>query len=472
MNTRDEAGSVLIEDGANLLASRYRRVFIATMFCVCFFNFADRAVFAVLAQTIKQELGLTDLQLGILQGFSFAILYAGLGLPIGRLAERASRVRIVAAATLFWSVATALCGLAGSFFQMMLARIGVGVGEAGFMPPTSSLVADHFPRERRASTMSLIMLGTPAGLLFGSLIGGAVAGAIGWRVAFLALGIPGAVVGLLVFWILREPSRGLVDGASPTPRAPPDFRAYLREMRRKPALLLVTLGGGLAGFGMTSISQFLAVFLARAHHMAVREAAAFYGTISAISLMLGLLIGSFGTDWLAKRDGRWPAWGAALGLCVAPFVYWVALTSQSKVTASVLLTLAGSIMLLFYGPTTGMIQNMLEPRMRATGAAVFGILYTLIGAGFGPTFVGWMSDRMAERAFSGGGFLLHCPAGGSMARMPGAIGEACRHASMEGVRNALMIAVCVLFVAGCFYWFAARTLRAHQYDPSAARPQE
>lgn len=460
----DAARLVGADDATSLLSPAYRRLFVAVMFLVCFFNFADRAVFAVLAQTIKQALGLTDLQLGILQGFSFAILYAGLGLPIGRLAERAPRVRIVAAATLFWSVATSLCGVAGNFLQMMLARIGVGVGEAGFMPPTSSLVSDHFPRERRASMLSLIMLGTPAGLLFGSLIAGSVAAGWGWRAAFFVLGVPGVLTGLLVFWILREPARGLVDGAAALLPSP-HFGAYVRELGKKPALLWVTLGGGLAGFGMTSIAQFLAVFLARAHGMAVREAAVYYGVISAVSLMLGLLIGSFGTDWLAKRDGRWPAWGAAIGLCIAPGVYWIALTTPSRLVASLLLVLAGTIMLLFYGPTQGMIQNMLQPRMRATGAAVFGILYTLIGAGLGPTFVGWMSDRMAERALPGGDFLRRCLVHTPAAPAPGALAEACRNASTEGVRGALMIAVGLLFLAGCLYLLAARTLREHQYDP-------
>jgi MFS family permease len=293
-----------------------------------------------------------------------------------------------------------------------------------------------------------------------------VAAAAGWRNAFLALGVPGIAAGLLVLFVLREPSRGLVDGAAPTPRPPPDFRAFMREMARKRALLLVTIGGGLAGFGMTSISQFLAVFLARAHHMPVREAATYYGTISAVSLMLGLLIGSFGTDFLAKRDGRWPAWGAALGLCTAPFVYWAAFITESRVAASVLLTVAGSVMLLFYGPTTGMIQNMLEPRMRATGAALFGILYTLFGAGFGPTFVGWMSDRMAERAFPHGSFLKDCPARLASAATNDAIAQACRDASTDGVRGALMIAVWVLFAAGCVYLLAARRLREDMYNPT------
>ncbi len=194
-----------------LLSPAYRGLFLFSMFLVCAFNFADRAVFAVLAQSIKVDLQLTDLQIGLLQGFSFALLYAGLGIPFGRLAERRSRLKIVVWAAAAWSAATALCGAAQNFTQLMLARIGVGMGEAGFMGPTSSLVADHFPAKRRASAMSLIMLGTPAGTFLGALIAGWVAQEHDWRWGFYVLGLPGIVTALVVYLILREPPRGLVD---------------------------------------------------------------------------------------------------------------------------------------------------------------------------------------------------------------------------------------------------------------------
>ena len=296
---------------ARLLTPGYRRLFVLTMFLVCFFNFADRAVFSVLAQTIKADLGLTDFQLGLLQGLAFALLYAAFGLPIGLLAERVSRLRIVAAATAIWSAATVASGLAASFGQLMLARLAVGMGEAGFTPPTASLVSDLVPRERRASTMALIMLGTPAGTV----------PRLGRRRRgrgrlWLARRLPRARgpgparrrPGRLL--LLTEPDRGLAEGAPPGRRPAPPFGEFLRTLRGNRSLCLVIAGGGLAGFGMTSISQFLAVFLARVHEMGVAEAGAFYGSISGIALAIGLLVGSFGTDRLSRRDLRWPAWGA------------------------------------------------------------------------------------------------------------------------------------------------------------------
>ena len=448
---------------ARLLTPGYRGLFVGTMFLVCTFNFADRAVFSVLAQTIKTDLRLSDLQLGLLQGLAFALLYAMAGLPIGLLAERFSRLRIIAGATAIWSAATVASGLAPGFAQLMLARLAVGLGEAGFSAPTSSLVSDLVPRQRRASTIALIMLGTPVGLFLGSIAAGAIAARYGWRASFWALGLPGLLVAGLVLLLLKEPDRGLAEDAPPERRPPPPFGAFLGELRRNRSLRLVIAGGALAGFGMTAMSQFLAVFLARVHHMKVAEAGAFYGSISGLALAIGLLAGSFGTDWLSRRDLRWPAWGAAIGLGCAPFLYWLALTAESRAAASILLVLAGSTLLLFFGPAGAMVQNLLQPRMRATGAALYMMLYTMIGAGLGPTFVGFVSDRLAARAFAGD-YAAACPPGSASALAP-----ACAAASAAGVQQALMVAVCVFFLSALLFLLAARTLRDDLYDAAAAQ---
>ncbi|WP_052508053.1 spinster family MFS transporter [Sphingomonas hengshuiensis] len=447
-----------------LLSAGYGRMFIAMSFLVAVFNFADRAVLAVLAQPIKRDLGLSDFQLGILQGVAFAFLYAILGLPIGRLAERISRVNIIAASVIFWSVMTAACGMIGNFTQLLLCRVGVGMGEAGAQPATSSLVSDHFPREKRASVMSLIFLGSPAGAFLGATVGGWVAAHWGWRMAFFALGIPGILVGLLVLLLLREPRRGLADNAPREPTPPPNFKAFLRVVGRKRGLFFVILGGSMAGFGMTAISQFLAIYLARMYDLPVQQAGSLYGTISAIALTTGLVCGSFGTDWLSRRgDRRWPAWGAAIGLAIAPFLYWIAFNTQSVLWGSVMLCISGAALLLFYGPTLGMIQNLLEPRMRATGAALFAILYTIFGSGLGPTAVGWLSDHFASGVFTGGDYLAQCHGGkAAIAAAKGAL-DPCAIAATHGIKTALMAAVCIFFAASLCYLIAARTLREDFY---------
>lgn len=449
----------------SVLAPSYRRRFVVLMFLVCLFDFADRAVFAVLAQPIKEELLISDLQIGLLQGLAFALLYSTLGLPVARMAERWSRKNIIAICTAVWSAATTWCGFATGFASLALGRIGVGMGEAGFLPAVNSMVGDQVEKNRRASIMALIMLGTPAGILTGSLVGGYVAGLASWREGFFALGIPGLLTALAVWFFIREPARGLADGMEPERKPPPDFRAFLATLRQKRSLLFVILGGSTAGFGMTSISQFLAVFLARVHELDTREAAAYYGSISASFLALGLLIGSFGTDYLARRDARWPAWGAAIGLCVAPFLYFTAFQAESLPLATALLIAAGTMLLLFYAPTSGMIQNLLPPRMRATGIACFTLLYTVFGSGMGPVFVGFVSDRMAARAYDGE-FFADCPGGVAPQDAAASLRSACEAASASGVQDALLVAVCIFFVAGLFYFLASRSLREDSFAVS------
>jgi hypothetical protein len=220
---------------------------------------------------------------------------------------------------------------------------------------------------------------------------------------------------------------------------------------------------------MTSISAFLAVFLARVHHLPMREAGALYGTISGASIAIGLVIGAFTSDWLAQRDRRWSAWIAMLGLTIAPLIYFVAFRIEARVPAYIVLTGAAAILLLFYGPTLGMIQNLLEPKMRATGMALFTTLYTAIGAGLGPTFVGFMSDRFTQAAFGDGNFKAICPGGVAPAGAPEALMHACTNASALGVQNALTAAVCVFWLAALSYFMASRTLRRDLYvAPSAS----
>jgi predicted MFS family arabinose efflux permease len=214
---------------------------LVLLLLTCTLNFADRAVFSALAQTIKADLLLTDLQLGLLQGLVFAALYALAGLPIGLLAERFSRKRIIASCTIIWSLATAATGMAGSFAALAASRLGVGMGEAGFVPPTASMVADIAPREKRASTFALVMLGTPIGTLLGAMLAGHIASLWHWRTAFLLFAVPGFVVAGLLLLLAPEPERGRYDTGTKGGKAPP-VGEFLREVAGNPTLLCVIAG--------------------------------------------------------------------------------------------------------------------------------------------------------------------------------------------------------------------------------------
>jgi predicted MFS family arabinose efflux permease len=459
-----------------LLEPAYRARFLFIMFLVCLFDFADRSVFTVTARTIAAEFGLNDTEIGLLGGFMFAALYSFVGIPIGRLAEHKSRIRIVSVCTAIWSAATVACGMAVNFFTLALGRIGVGFGEAGFMGPANSLNSDHHAAEKRASRMSLILLGTPIGSLLGATIGGWAADPEAWgnwRYAFWILGAGGLVTAGLVLFALREPQRGLVDDLPRSPKPPPDFKTFLALVATKRALLFVIIGGSLASIGMSSISNFMAIFLERFHEMPAREAGPLFGTITAVSLTIGLLVGSWGSDFLAKRDRRWWAWGPAIGLSCAPIIYIAAFSADTRAATTALLIAAGASLLLFYGPTVAMIQNLVAPKMRATGAAFYSMLYAMIGYGVGPPLVGFTSDLVASASFTGdGAYRATCPGGIAREGAGEALMSACQTAAATGIQRALMIAVCVFFAAAVAYLIASRSLRADLFDSAKAAEDE
>lgn len=438
-----------------LLATAYRRRFVVLLFFVCLFNLADRAVFSVMAPLMRVELGLTDSQIGILQGLAFALLYGGLGIPVGRLAERRSRVRIIAIATAVWSAATTLSGFATNYLQMLLTRVGVGMGEAGFTAPTASLVADHFPRERRASAMGVIMLGLPMGSLVGAVGGGLIGQEFGWRAAFYALGIPGLIVAALAWFLLREPPRGLADGAPPAPAGPvPPLSAVVRHLAAVPTLRHIVIGGAACSIGIQGVAQFMPLFLVRSFQMSIPEASTLFGLISGGSLAVGLLLGALGTDRAARRDGRWPALGPAIALLVTPVLFIGAFALQAVWIVVVLLA-AGCIgAMIHYGPTVGMIQNLTPVSMRSSAAAIFAMLYALAGTGIGPTFVGIASDFIAASGFAGDYGTLCAPGNVTPGRELD-----CAAAARAGLSRALMLCVLAYAWGGAHYLFATRSLR-------------
>lgn len=438
-----------------LLTDRYRTRFVFILFLVCFFNLADRTVFSVLAPLIRVDLGLSDTQIGMLQGLAFALLYGGLGIPVGWLAERYSRVRIIAIATAFWSVATALSGVAANFGQMLLTRVGVGTGEAGFTAPTSSLIADHFPRERRASAMSLVMLGLPIGAMVGALLAGVIAERWGWRAVFFAFGAPGLLVALMVWLGLTEPPRGLADGATRR-GAPSPLRAAFAHLWSVPSLRWIVIGGSICSIGIQGVAQFMVLYFVRSFQMSISSAAALFGIVSGASLAVGLVLGAFGTDRASARDVRWWVIGPAIALVLTTVCFVVGFRSASLPVAVTLIALGCLGAMIHYGPSIGLIQNLTPVNMRSSTAAIFAMFYALAGTGIGPTFVGFASDRIAAANIGQAGYLDLCRPGATAPEMAAACAEAAR----SGLVGALVLCVLTYALAAVFYALASRTLRA------------
>ena len=360
---------------------------------VATFGFVDRIIVQVLVQPIKTELRVSDSQMGLLGGLAFAILYVLLSIPIARLAERRNRLAIVSVSTTLWSVATAVAGFASNFTHLLLARVGVGIGEAGNSPATLSILSDTFPRERRASAFSIYSLAAPCGALVAGVLGGYVAQHWGWRAAFQVVGLPGVLLALLLWLTLREPTRGQHDPGVNVADTPP-FSAVLRRFANRPSLIHVVLGTMLSTVAGYGISYFVAAYLTRHFGLDYAQAGWRLGLISSVPAALSIMAGGFLSDWAGRRAAHWYALIPALGsiLC-APF-YIAAFRADTADIATALLAVAALCQYAYIPATAAITQNMMEPRMRATATAITGLLYTLIGQGLGPWLVGALSDHI------------------------------------------------------------------------------
>ena len=373
----------------------YARYVLGLLLFVYLFNFVDRQILSILLESIKAEIPLSDADLGFLGGIAFAIFYTFAGIPIARWADRGSRVSIITLSVVVWSGMTALTGAAHSFAVLLLARVGVGVGEAGCSPPAHSLLADYFPPERRGTALSIYALGIPLGGSLGTLVGAWVASYFGWRMAFLAVGLPGLLIALVVRLTLREPIRGQSEGrpgARPAPAQPTETTLQvLYYMGRLRSFVHLSLAGALHAFVGYGAAYFLPSFFARVHHMGLTERGSWLSGLALIGAV-GTYLGGALSDRFGRRDARWYMWVPGLAtLAGVPIALGFYLVPNAYVALSigVVASIAGPM---YLGPSFAMTQTLVPPRMRAMASAILLFIINLIGLGLGPWFVGYASD--------------------------------------------------------------------------------
>ena len=368
-------------------------LFVLTAISTC--GFIDRVIMNVLVHPIKQEFRLSDTQIGLLGGFAFALLYVLLGLWVARLAERRRRVTLIGVGTFLWSVATALCATAASFVTLFLARVGVGVGEAVGLPSSQSVVSDYFPKEKRTTAISVLVLAPPIGAFLGLTCGGLIAQEWGWRWAFLIAAAPVFLLSALLLLTVGEPARGQHDGLGAEADTVPPLGAVLARMWRRHSFRHLLAGSTIASAAGFGVNLFLLTYFVRRYDFSLAEAGLITGLIASLPAVLGVVGSGWLTDRLARRDAR--AYATVPGLCMllTTPLYILAVTRESAGAAIALLALVTLIQYNYLGPSQGVFQNLMHPRMRATSTAVIGIFYSLIGAGLGPWLVGGLSDHFA-----------------------------------------------------------------------------
>ncbi|WP_374598030.1 spinster family MFS transporter [Sphingosinicella sp.] len=373
---------------------QYWFLFVLTL--VVTLNYVDRYVLSILVEPIRLELDLSDTQIGLLTGAAFALFYSTLAIPIARLAERYNRLLILFGAVLIWSVATAACGLAGGFLMLLLARIFVGVGEAGAMAPSMSMLADVFPIEKRGTIMGLFALGAPLGGALAPLLGGWLEPAIGWRATFFVLGGAGLPLALLLVATVREPRRGLADGLEKSPIAVP-FREAARRLFRRRTFALLTPALILMALGEYSMILWMPAFFQRTFDIAPTDLGAQIALYQGLPFFLGTLAGGIFVDRLAKRDQRWMVWLPALGAILTVPVVLMLFASNTASMAFALLILPSAVNGLYIAPSYALVQNLSAVHSRATAAAILTFTVTIVGAGLGPFLLGALSDFLSSQ---------------------------------------------------------------------------
>lgn len=463
----------------------YRAFVLGSLLMVYIFNFIDRSIINILTEPIKQSFQVEDWQMGLLGGPAFAILYTMLGIPIARMAERFHRVWIIAISVFVWSLMTALCGVAISFFVLFLFRVGVSVGEAGCTPPAQSLIADYFTPKSRATAVSIYALGVPLGGMFAAIFAGFIVGNLdgpslaamfeawgwtwalgladwqnveGWRVAFILVGFPGVLLALIVKLTIKEPPRGYSD--------PPELHQLKRTsmgevfkiLTKIPTFWHIVVGATVASFVGYGVAQFTTSFLVRTHGLDLQTAAVLFGVIIGLMAALGVFMSGYLADRMAVRHPRALSWMPALGMGISVPLYAVGFLAPTVWLALPPLMAAATLHYFYLGPMYAIVGGVVDSRMRATSVAVTLFIVNLLGYGLGPPLIGFLSTFLKDVFLAGnelGLTLEACKVPSELSSEGAAI---CANANSEGLRWSI-IAFCTLYGwAALHYLLAGRTL--------------
>ena len=355
-------------------------------------SITDRMILSILFPDIKAEFGLSDIQLGLLGGLSFALFYATMGLPIARLSDQFSRKLIIIVSIIVFSIMTAFGGMATGFISLLLFRIGVGIGEAGVNPASHSIIADYFPPQRRAFAMATLMVGGSLGMIFGFVGGGLIAEAYGWRMALVSVGVPGLLLALFMVKYLKEPARGTFETDALEP--PPPIRTTIAVMWGNPAMRHLVAGSVSAGMMTYGLTQWLPTFFMRTHDLSQSQTGMMMAGVFGISGVIGALAVAKVFDRLAVRGYQYGLWMLALIPFVSTPFFIMGLLAEDLTTAMLLFIIPGIAANCFMGPVLAMVQTLSQVNMRAVSAAVSMLFINLIGLGLGPLLVGMLSDLL------------------------------------------------------------------------------
>ncbi len=373
-------------------SNSYRFYVLILLMLTYLMSFMDRQIMSVLIEDIGKDFTLNDMQRGLLMGLAFSLFYAGLGIPVAWLADRTSRKNIISISVTIWSAATVLCGMAGGFWSLFAARVGVGIGEAGGTPPAHSMLGDYFKKSELTRALSIYSIGPPLGATLGLIAGGWLAETYGWRAAFVIVGMPGVILGIIVYFTVREPERGKFAVEKPDALPKEGLGGSLMALIKEPAYM-----GALGGHTLQAMAGFIlmswaAVIMIRTFNAPLSEVGLLLGMAILIGSPPGMLIGGILSDKLALRDARWMAWIPGLAMVLTLPAYMGAMFAPDIISMVVLISIGTFFIGISYPPNIGIIQTIVKPSQRALASAFLLLASNIVGMGMGPLLSGWLSD--------------------------------------------------------------------------------
>ncbi|MEQ1755132.1 MAG: MFS transporter [Micropepsaceae bacterium] len=470
----------------------YRGYVLILLTMVYTLNFIDRNLLSVIAQPVITTFNLSDSEYGFLNGPPFAIFYALMGIPIAIAADRYNRVAIIAVCIAIWSLMAALCGFATSFMFLLIARIGVAIGEAGCTPPANSIIGDYFKSSSRANALGIYAMGVTIGGALANAFGGPIATGLtgtnveiwlqsqglasllpvdwshveGWRVAFVAIGAPGLILALVVLFTVKEPPRGFSDPPAMERRDSAGILETLRELVTKPTFWTMAMGAALTALVGYGLSGFQAPMAQRIHGISPGQFALQFGVPLSLCAAAGTFFGGFATEKLTPRYPTAVAWLPALGLLLSiPFYEAAYFTPTENLNLALIMwCIAATLHYTYLGAQYTIGQGVVSTRSRASAIAILLLIIALIGNGLGPQIVGWLSDmfmnmQIAQHGMQGVLTNEMCRSKDLLAQMPDAQKAICTAAYGEGLRQAMAATALFFIPAGAFFWLSSLTYK-------------
>ncbi len=367
-------------------------VALGMLLVVYIFNFVDRQILAILAGPIQADLGLSDTQMGLLGGIAFALLYSTLAVPLGWIADKTSRSWVITISLGVWSGFTALCGFAQGFWSIFLARLGVGIGEAGGVAPSYALIADYFPSEKRARALSIYSLGIPLGSATGVIAGGYIAATVDWRLAFIVVGLSGVLIAPIFKYLVRDPAKKPEQLTKP--ETPPRFIDVLKLLSKKRAFWFLSFGAASSSMLGYGIAFWLPSLLQRSFGLDLIDTSLFFGSILLLGGVAGVIGGGVLGDWLGNKDKAAYGLVPATAFLLAIPLFAAGILSTSVTLAFLLFLIPQGLAYIWLGPVLSAVQHLVTAETRATASALFLLINNLIGIGGGIFFLGALSDSL------------------------------------------------------------------------------